>query len=86
MKQVNISISFEDDKLKALNRYLKKKGISVADEMKSALDKLYEKYVPAAVRAFIDDDDTADVEKPKRTVKDKKEAAPIEQPGDIGGT
>lgn len=69
MKQINISISFDDEKLRALNKYLKKKGLTAEDELAAALLHLYEKHVPAAVREYIDETDVVVPAKPKRTVK-----------------
>ena len=67
MKQINISVSFDEDKLKALNRYMSKKDMTVDAELTDALSKLYEKYVPAAVREYIDDTDAPiSPAKPKR--------------------
>ena len=81
MKQINISVSFDDEKLRALNKYLKKKELTVEDELAAALLHLYEKHVPAAVREYIDEDDVVVPAKPKRTVKPavpKKVEAPVE--------
>ena len=79
MKQINISVSFDDEKLRALNKYLKKKELTAEAELTAALLHLYEKHVPAAVREYIDEDDVVVPAKPKRTVKP---AAPkkVEEP------
>ena len=69
MKQINISVSFDDEKLRALNKYLKKKELTAEDELAAALLHLYEKHVPAAVREYIDEDDVVVPAKPKRTAK-----------------
>ena len=82
MKQVNISVSFDEDKLKALNRYMSKRDLTVDAELTDALTKLYEKHVPAAVREYIDETDVAPVQaKPKRPVKSAlvKQALPLSQ-------
>ncbi len=68
MKQINISVSFDDEKLRALNKYLKKKELTAEDELAAALLHLYEKHVPAAVREYIDEDDVVPA-KPKRAAK-----------------
>lgn len=81
MKQINISVSFDDEKLRALNKYLKKKELTAEDELAAALLHLYEKHVPAAVREYIDEDDVVVPAKPKRTAKlaaPKKVEAPVE--------
>ena len=79
MKQINISVSFDDEKLRALNKYLKKKELTAEDELAAALLHLYEKHVPAAVREYIDEDDVVIPAKPKRAAKP---AAPkkVEEP------
>lgn len=59
MKQVNLSISFEEEKLTALKRYMAKKELEPEAELADALLKLYEKYVPAPVREYIDENDVA---------------------------
>ena len=50
MKQVNLTIAFEEEKHNALKWYMGKKELELTD----ALTKLYEKYVPAPVREYID--------------------------------
>ena len=47
MKQVNLTISFDEEKLSALKRYMSKRDLELEREMTDALVKLYEKYVPA---------------------------------------
>lgn len=58
MKKDTISLSMEAQKLGATKRYMEKKDASIEHELGEALQKLYEKYVPAAVREYIDE--TAD--------------------------
>lgn len=58
MKKDTISLSMEAQKLGATKRYMEKKDASIEQELGEALQKLYEKYVPATVREYIDE--TAD--------------------------
>ena len=83
MKQINISVSFDDEKLRALNKYLKKKGLTAEDELSAALLHLYEKHVPAAVREYIDEDDAVVPAKPKRAVKPAAPKKTVEDPVEI---
>ena len=71
MKQVNLTINFDEEKLSALKRYMGKKELDLEHEMTDALVKLYEKYVPAPVREYIDENDVpaSTPAKPKRTAK-----------------
>ena len=55
MKQVNLTVPFEERKLSALNLYMKKKGVELETELQDALNRLYAKYVPTQVREYIDD-------------------------------
>lgn len=55
MKKENITLSMEAEKLRATKRYMEKKDISIEQELSDALTKLYEKYVPAPVREYIDE-------------------------------
>ena len=59
MKQVNLTISFDEEKLSALKRYMSKRDLELEREMTDVLVKLYEKYVPAPVREYIDETDTS---------------------------
>lgn len=72
MKQVNLTVSFEEEKLKALRRYMAKKDSEPEAELRDTLQKLYEKYVPVQVREFLEEAD-AETEwippKPKRPAK-----------------
>ena len=54
MKQVNLSIAFEEEKHNALKWYMGKKELELEAELTDALMKLYEKYGPAPVREYID--------------------------------
>ena len=80
MKQVNLTIAFDEEKLTALKRYMSKKELELESEMTDALTKLYEKYVPAPVREYIDESDTSTpaAPKPKRPAK-SADAKPLAQ-------
>ena len=62
MKKTNITISFEQEKLKALQFYAAKKDADLQTELDDTLQKLYEKYVPVQTREYIES--MSDVEKP----------------------
>lgn len=49
-----VSIYYDEDKYLALEMYAQQKGSSVAEELAQAMDGLYQKVVPANVRAFLD--------------------------------
>ena len=53
MSKVEVTISFDEEKYEAVMIYLDEKGISFEDEMNNALNALYTKTVPKAVKDFI---------------------------------
>ena len=55
MKQANIQITFEEEKLRALRRYIAKRDSTLELELQKAAQRLYEKAVPAAVQEYIND-------------------------------
>lgn len=48
-----IMVSYEEEKLLALRMYAEQRGISIEDEMAQTAEALYQKYVPANVRAYL---------------------------------
>ena len=71
MKKVNITLTFDDDKLDALEFSLRKEHSSVQTHMDDALKQLYEQMVPEPVREYLDSK-TVPAAKPKRTPKTAK--------------
>ena len=68
MKKDTIAISLEAEKLRAIKKYMEKKEADLQAEMADQLQKLYEKYVPANVREYIDERDDEEI-KPEKTNK-----------------
>jgi len=54
MKQVVVTIKYEEEKLNAIRQYMEKKDVKLESELDDVMDKLYEKYVPQAVREYIE--------------------------------
>ncbi|MDD3227615.1 MAG: DUF6103 family protein [Oscillospiraceae bacterium] len=54
MKKTTLSIAVEQEKLNAIRFYVEKKDANIEDELEDFLGKLYEKYVPAATREYIE--------------------------------
>lgn len=67
MKKINLTIPYEEEKVKALRWYLEQKGTRLEDELVKAVDTLFSKSVPANVRNYIckDEDAPAAAEAPK---------------------
>ena len=71
MKKDTIAISIDAEKLRAIKKYMEKKEADLQKEMAEQLQRLYEKYVPANVREYIDEREEVEIkpEKPKKTTK-----------------
>lgn len=54
MKQAVVTIKYEEEKLNAIKQYMGNKDADFESEMTEVLGKMYEKYVPQAVREYID--------------------------------
>ena len=53
MKQAVVTIKYDEEKLNAVKQYMGKKDADFDAELKEVLGKMYEKYVPQAVRECI---------------------------------
>lgn len=54
MKQAVVTIKYDEEKLNALRQYMGKKDADFEGEIIEVLGKMYEKYVPQAVREYIE--------------------------------
>lgn len=54
MKNTKITLEYDEEKLDALNIFIKEKGTTVDDELMDALEKLYDKIVPQNVKTYLD--------------------------------
>ena len=79
MKKVNITLTFDDDKLDALEFSLKKENSSVQSRMEDALRQLYEKTVPEPVREYLDSR-AAPAARPRRPARPAKPQPREESP------
>ena len=70
MKKEAITVQMDAEKLRAVKRYMKKKDADLEQELCDQLQRLYEKFVPANVREYIDE--SADIETPPSTLPKKQ--------------
>ena len=54
MKQAVVTIKYDEEKLNAIKQYMGKKDADFESELNEVLGKMYVKYVPHAVREYID--------------------------------
>lgn len=78
MKKISLTVSYEEEKVKALRWYLEQKDIKLEDELGKAVDTLFQKNVPANVRNYIckDVDTPAEAPKPKKPKPNNQQAQP----------
>lgn len=55
MGLTKITVEFDADKYKALQKFAGKKDLDIEKELTDTLDKFYQKIVPAPVREFIEE-------------------------------
>ncbi|MDE6259942.1 MAG: hypothetical protein K2M42_03640 [Oscillospiraceae bacterium] len=75
MKKATISVTFDEEKLSALEFSLKKEGSTVQARLEETLARLYEQAVSEPVREYLDSR-TAPPPRPRRPVR----PAPKERP------
>ena len=54
MRKIEIKFTYDADKYAATKRYLEKKNVNLVTELELTIGRFYEKYVPPAVREFIE--------------------------------
>ena len=72
MKKAAITISIEQEKLKAVHFYMGKKDTSLEAELDEFMERLYAKFVPAQTREYIEsmtDQEPAAPARPRRTFR-----------------
>lgn len=78
MKNTTVSITFNTEKLDALNFHMGKKDAALSAELNDTVQRLYEKYVPQATREYIDDKVARDAllkDKPRRPSSSEEAAS-----------
>ena len=84
MEKIEITVSFDAEKMDALKFYLKKEESTVQKKMDEAMRQLYEQSVPEAVREYLDAKNTPPSKRPPRpsqprTATPKQTPTPADQ-------
>lgn len=74
MKNVSVTIQYEESKLQPIRKYMTKKNLSLEDELIKILDSYYTKFVPAQVREYFDM--CSEDDKPKTVSPQKQKTNP----------
>lgn len=54
MQKITVTLSFDDERLRALDAYLKMENTTVQKKLEEAMSKLYEDTVPKPVQEYLD--------------------------------
>lgn len=81
MKKVEITLSFDEEKLEALEFVLRKEKTTVKKKLDEALVQLYEQSVPEPVREYLESKGSVK-DRPRRPVKPAHPKPPAEAEGD----
>ena len=79
MSKIEVTLTFDDEKLDALEFYLRKENGTVQKRMEEALRKLYEEMVPEEVREFVDRKAAAARDRSRRSAPKPAPARPQAQ-------
>ncbi len=74
MRKVTVSVQVDAEKLRAIQFYAGRKDSSMEAELEDCVNKIYEKYVPAQTREYIES--IARPERPPRASRPASRAAP----------
>lgn len=83
MKKTNLSISYEEEKIKALRWYLGQKGSGLEEELGKSLETLFQKNVPANVRGYITREPEAASDGSEPKMRRQKPESPAGQAGSV---
>ncbi len=81
MKETTIQIKTEFEKVNAIRICMNGKGGSFEQELADYVDALYKKYVPQAVREFIEKADEQEQPAPRRVTRRKPVYGPVAEDG-----
>ncbi|MFQ6956326.1 Uncharacterised protein [uncultured Anaerotruncus sp.] len=76
MKKATVTVSFEQEKLKAVQFYAGKNGTSLELELDTFMEKLYKKYVPSQTREYIESMAEPEEQPRPRPARSPRSAAP----------
>lgn len=71
MKKIEITLSFEEEKLEALEFSLWKEKSSVQKKLQEELAALYERSMPEAVREYLDRRSAPARERPRKSIRER---------------
>lgn len=84
MKKAVVKVSLNAEKLRAVESYMEKKEANLEEELVDQLEKLYQRYVPANVREYIDEKQEEEKKK-RKPKKSPKKQLEVNNPSTLEG-
>lgn len=79
MQKITVALTFDDEKFRALDTYLKIENATVQKKLEEAMEQLYEKTVPKPVQEYVAAITGTKTKRPTRPIQAQQEA-PKKQP------
>ena len=79
MKKATITVTFEQEKLKAVQFYMSKCETSLEAELDGLMTKLYRKYVPSQTREYIESTEEPETRSHPRTERPDRSAEQVQR-------
>ena len=76
MKKATVTISFDQEKLKAIQFYAGKSSSSLKSDLDEFMEKLYKRYVPSQTREYIESMAEPEEQPRPRPARSPRSAAP----------
>ncbi len=74
-KELQINVAFDEKKLEAMTYFMEEKKVTLESAMQDHLNELYEKYVPTAMRRYLNRNDTPEQQQGSKFGTRQAEAA-----------
>ncbi len=81
MQKVNVTLAMDEERLRALEYYLKQENTTVQKKLDEAMGQLYEQTVPETVRQFVEGVSGAKPKRPAPTAKSQASQKPKSEAG-----
>ncbi|NCB42245.1 MAG: hypothetical protein EOM59_06455 [Clostridia bacterium] len=73
-KDLQVALAFDEEKLEAINYFMAEKGVTIEGAMQDHLNEIYEKYVPSAMRKYLNRNDAPEQSSSLKTGQETAES------------
>ena len=72
-KELQVALAIDEEKLEAINYFMAEKGVTIEGTMQEHLNEIYEKYVPSAMRKYLNRNDDPEQSSTQKTKQETAE-------------